>query len=243
MRPCSITLALVAFPLLLTAAPAPTVAEAQSFMDRAEAELLKLGIAPAARRMGRGNLHHRRHGTARRQRERASHRAHHRTGQRRQALRIPQPSARPEAQVPAAETLAHHARARKTPNCARNSRRSQPRSTAATAKANIVPAATKNPASASTISTSAWQRAAIRKTSSNCWAGWHKVGAPDARPLCAFRRALESGRAGTGLRRYRSALALRLRHDARSSFPPNWNASGSRSSRSIRNCTPTFAAS
>ncbi len=43
MRPCSITLALVAFPLLLTAAPAPTVADAQSFMDRAEAELLKLG--------------------------------------------------------------------------------------------------------------------------------------------------------------------------------------------------------
>ena len=43
MRPSSITLALLAFPLLLTAAPAPTVADAQSFMDRAEAELLKLG--------------------------------------------------------------------------------------------------------------------------------------------------------------------------------------------------------
>jgi peptidyl-dipeptidase A len=43
MKPCSITFVLLAFALLLTAAPAPTVAEAQSFMDRAEAELLKLG--------------------------------------------------------------------------------------------------------------------------------------------------------------------------------------------------------
>lgn len=43
MPPKSLILALLAFPLLLTAAPAPTVAEAQSFMDRAEAELLKLG--------------------------------------------------------------------------------------------------------------------------------------------------------------------------------------------------------
>src|SRR5665213_2308282 len=37
-----ILLSLLAFPLLMTAAPAPTVAEARAFMDRTEAELLKL---------------------------------------------------------------------------------------------------------------------------------------------------------------------------------------------------------
>ena len=40
----SIVLSLLAFPLLMTAATAPTITEAQAFMDRAEAELLKIGI-------------------------------------------------------------------------------------------------------------------------------------------------------------------------------------------------------
>src|SRR5580698_3139127 len=39
----SIVLSLLAFPLLMTAATTPTIAEAQAFMDRAEAELLKIG--------------------------------------------------------------------------------------------------------------------------------------------------------------------------------------------------------
>src|SRR5580658_3958967 len=39
----SIVLSLLAFPVLTTAATTPTIAEAQSFMDRAEAELLKIG--------------------------------------------------------------------------------------------------------------------------------------------------------------------------------------------------------
>ncbi len=38
----TILLCLLAFPVLMLAAPAPTVAEARAFMDRAEAELLKL---------------------------------------------------------------------------------------------------------------------------------------------------------------------------------------------------------
>ncbi|MGA2712691.1 MAG: M2 family metallopeptidase [Bryobacteraceae bacterium] len=38
-----ILLSVLAFPLLMTAAATPTVAEAQAFMDRAEAELLKIG--------------------------------------------------------------------------------------------------------------------------------------------------------------------------------------------------------
>ena len=37
-------LSLLALPALITAAPAPTIAEAQTFMDRAEAELMKMGI-------------------------------------------------------------------------------------------------------------------------------------------------------------------------------------------------------
>jgi peptidyl-dipeptidase A len=44
MLPYSIILSLLAFPLLMAAATTPTVAEAQAFMDRAEAELLKIGI-------------------------------------------------------------------------------------------------------------------------------------------------------------------------------------------------------
>ena len=39
----SILLSLLAFPLLMAAAPAPTIADAQAFMNRAEAELLKMG--------------------------------------------------------------------------------------------------------------------------------------------------------------------------------------------------------
>jgi peptidyl-dipeptidase A len=44
MLPKLAVLSLLALPALMTAAPAPTVAEAQAFMDRAEAELLKMGI-------------------------------------------------------------------------------------------------------------------------------------------------------------------------------------------------------
>jgi len=44
MLPISIALSLLALPVLMAAAAAPTVAEAQAFMDRAEAELLKIGI-------------------------------------------------------------------------------------------------------------------------------------------------------------------------------------------------------
>ena len=44
MFPKLAVLSLIALPALMTAAPAPTVAEAQSFMDRAEAELLKMAI-------------------------------------------------------------------------------------------------------------------------------------------------------------------------------------------------------
>ena len=44
MFPKLALLSLFALPALMTAAPAPTVAEAQTFMDRAEAELLKMGI-------------------------------------------------------------------------------------------------------------------------------------------------------------------------------------------------------
>jgi len=44
MKPPSILFALLAFPVFLTAASTPTVADAKAFMDRAEAELLKINI-------------------------------------------------------------------------------------------------------------------------------------------------------------------------------------------------------
>src|ERR1700683_3194867 len=43
MRLNSIILSVLTLPILIAAAPAPTVAEAQAFMNRAEAELLKMG--------------------------------------------------------------------------------------------------------------------------------------------------------------------------------------------------------
>ena len=44
MRLPSILLPLLAFPVFLAAAPAPTVAEAKAFIDRAESELLKMAV-------------------------------------------------------------------------------------------------------------------------------------------------------------------------------------------------------
>src|SRR4051812_11369444 len=43
MLPYTIALSILAFPLLMMAAQAPTIADAQAFMDRTETELLKIG--------------------------------------------------------------------------------------------------------------------------------------------------------------------------------------------------------
>jgi peptidyl-dipeptidase A len=43
MLPYTIALSVLAFPLIMMAAQAPTVADAEAFMDRTEAELLKIG--------------------------------------------------------------------------------------------------------------------------------------------------------------------------------------------------------
>ena len=83
----------------------------------------------------------------------------------------------------------------------------------------------------------------LRRSCSTSGRGWHAIAPPMREGLRALRRARQQGRARAGLQGHRRAVAVEVRHAARTTSPRSSTGSGSRSSRSTSRSTPTCAGS
>ena len=212
MKPCSITLALLAFPLLLTAAAAPTVAEAQSFMDRAEAELLKLGtLQQRAGWVEETYITDDTELLSASQNEKVIARTTELIAEAKRfdSLNLPPDLKRKFLLLKLSLTMP-------APKDARL--REELTQVAASldgsyGKGKYCPGGDKEPCLGIDDLDERLAKSRNTKDILNYWTGWHKIGAPMRDPLRALRRPVESGRTRTGIRRHRSDVARRLRHD------------------------------
>ncbi len=242
MTPKPIILALLAFPLALAAAPAPTLAEAQAFMDRAEAELLKLGtLQQRAGWVQETYITDDTELLAASENERVIARTTELIdeGKRFESLNLPPDLKRKFLLLKLSLTMP-------APKDAKL--REELTQVAASldgsyGKGKYCPGGDKEPCLGIDDLDERLAKSRDPKEITELLGRLAQSRRADARPLRPFRRALESGRARTGIRRHRRALARRLRHDARAVF----RRTGTRLERSraalSRNCTPTFAAS
>ena len=235
-----ILLSALAFPLLMAAATTPTIAEAQAFMDRAEAELLKIGVPQQRGWIQETYITDDSELLAASENERVIARTTEliNEGKRFEALNLPPDLKRKFLLMKLSLTMP-------APKDAKL--REELTQVAASldgsyGKGKYCPGGDKEPCFGIDDLDERLAKSRDPKEIADLWTGWHKIGALMRERYARFVDLLKPVRANWDSPTP-ACSGARVTTCPPNSFPPSWSGSGKRSSLFITSCTPTFAAS